>query len=315
MTNSAHISGEQTQEISGPSGESLSPSASLQRSLESRLRVLLDVNGSPEYALTWKHWAMPSGQPICALRASPRRTSGNGCGGWRTPTGRDGRDGVKRMENDRGKYRLQDQAATAGWPTPNQWDAERGSESRETKQARGSGGVNLAQTCKMAGWLTPTALSFDGSHQPGKNRSIDETEKLLAGWGTPTERDHKDAASTLENTPINGLLGRQASLAGWASPSAHGSAGEISEDLERVGNKWRNKKTGRILQTNLATDAKLLLSGATTSLSTAGTEKRGALNPEHSRWLMGYPAEWLSCVDWGTPSSRNSRQRSLGLIC
>lgn len=34
----------------------------------------------------------------------------------------------------------------------------------------------------------------------------------LAGWATPTSRDYKDGASTLENTPINGLLGRQVSL-------------------------------------------------------------------------------------------------------
>jgi len=64
-------------------------SAVLQRSLENRLRARLDVNGSPEYVLTWKHWDMPAGRPICALRASRRRTSGNGCGlelkTWPTP--------------------------------------------------------------------------------------------------------------------------------------------------------------------------------------------------------------------------------------
>jgi DNA (cytosine-5)-methyltransferase 1 len=28
-------------------------------------------------------------------------------------------------------------------------------------------------------------------------------------WMTPTARDHKDGATTLANTPVNGLLGRQ----------------------------------------------------------------------------------------------------------
>ena len=64
-------------------------SVALQLSLESKLQAALDVNGSPEYALTWKQWAMPSGPPICALRASARRTSASVSSsersGWPTP--------------------------------------------------------------------------------------------------------------------------------------------------------------------------------------------------------------------------------------
>src|SRR5690606_9596908 len=73
----------------GGRGDGLWSSAVLQLSLENRLRARLDVNGSPEYELTWKQWGMPSGPPICALRASARRTSGKGFGGWRTPSGSD----------------------------------------------------------------------------------------------------------------------------------------------------------------------------------------------------------------------------------
>lgn len=45
----------------------------------------MDVNGSLEYALTWSSWDMPSGPPICRLRASARRTRANGFIGWPTP--------------------------------------------------------------------------------------------------------------------------------------------------------------------------------------------------------------------------------------
>lgn len=71
----------------GPLFDLLSPSASLQSSLENRLRVRLDVNGSPEYVLTWKHWDMPAGPPICALRASARSMRGHASGGLPTPSG------------------------------------------------------------------------------------------------------------------------------------------------------------------------------------------------------------------------------------
>ena len=53
------------------------------------MRQNLDVNGSQEYALTWKRWDMESGPPICALRASGRRTSDSGCGGWHSPQAHD----------------------------------------------------------------------------------------------------------------------------------------------------------------------------------------------------------------------------------
>ena len=69
----------------GRSFDASSPSAILQQSLVNRLRRRMAVYGSPEYVLTWKSWDMPSGPPICALRASGHRTSDKGCGGWGTP--------------------------------------------------------------------------------------------------------------------------------------------------------------------------------------------------------------------------------------
>jgi hypothetical protein len=62
-------------------------SASLQLSMENRLRERLDVNGSPWCDLTWKRQDMPSGLPILRLARSGRGTKGHGISGLPTPSG------------------------------------------------------------------------------------------------------------------------------------------------------------------------------------------------------------------------------------
>src|SRR5438094_4555802 len=75
-----------TNDTCGPLFSGSSPSASLQRSLESRLRERMDVNGSPEYVLTWKEWDMPAGVPICALQAKLSLIRDSDFSGLPTPT-------------------------------------------------------------------------------------------------------------------------------------------------------------------------------------------------------------------------------------
>jgi len=50
--------------------------------------------------------------------------------------------------------------------------------------------------------------------------------------------------------------------------------------------------------------------GIATSCSPALTEKRGALSPAHSRWLMGFPAAWDSCGAMAMQLCRNLRRNS-----
>src|SRR5690606_26725033 len=212
----------------GGHGGGSSTSVDLQLSLASRLRQKLDVNGSPEYGLTWKQWDMPSGPPICALRASARRTLGSGYGGWRTPSGSDGEGGemdilLAQREGYQPKLKLRDQAKLAGWPTPIEDDA-----SNVTRQ---SGAFqSLARTAQIAGWLTPRA---------------DESASDRKQSGKPN---------------LQGLA--------------------------------------------------RMASGTMQSGSPAPTERRGALNPALSLWLMGFPEEWLSCGVRAMQSSRRSRRRS-----
>src|SRR3990167_2937794 len=75
-----------TSATSGRSSGASLRSAALSASLASRLMAKLDLDGSPEYVLTWRRVAMASGSSVYRLRASARRTSANACSGWPTPT-------------------------------------------------------------------------------------------------------------------------------------------------------------------------------------------------------------------------------------
>ncbi len=183
----------------GPLFTRSSPSAALQRSLENRLRARMDVNGSPEYALTWKIWDMPAGVPICALRASARPISGSGSTGWPTPD-------ANAMNDGEGLATFQARQKVL-----------------KAKHHNGNGaGMPLAIACQLTGWPSPNTpsggRSVAGSDATGKTAdgrkhtaSLEHAAKF-AGWPTPTSRDGKDGASDLSNTPINCLLGRQVSL-------------------------------------------------------------------------------------------------------
>jgi len=172
----------------------------------------MDVDGSPEYELTWSQWDMPWGPPICRLRASARRTSGSGYGGWPTPNAG--------PQND----------------TDTRWMERRARIKAERKNGNGFG-MTLGMAAQIAGWRTPS-----GSDGEGESMDI-----LLA------------------------------------------------------------QREGYSPKLKLRVQAHL---GQIQSGSPVQTERRGALNPALSLWLMGYPDEWLSCGVRAMQSSRRLRRCS-----
>jgi hypothetical protein len=196
-----------TNVTSGPLFSASSQSADLQSSLESRLRARTDVNGSPEYVLTWKTWDMPAGLPICALRASARHTSGHEFIGWPTPTvpngGRSPKGGMSLTGlTEDGKKRQVDtqfivRMVLRGWPTPDTMDGPHG--------ARGVSSNPKHQSAKsvdaiVKGWATPQANDWKGPNNSGMNTTSAHGLATQAGgalnpefvcWlmGFPTEWD------------------------------------------------------------------------------------------------------------------------------
>ena len=137
------------------------------------------------------------------------------------------------------------------WPTPR----ASANENRQTKptpsQSAGKHGMNLATTAAM--WPTPQTDSFrsrggarkhekgldgmardwptpmatDGNKPSAGNRKSADLTSASQMWMTPTARDHKDGATTLANTPVNGLLGRQV----LATPTAGSDTSEPRRTL------------------------------------------------------------------------------------
>jgi hypothetical protein len=143
----------------GPFSTSLSNSADLQRSLGSKLRARLEGNGSPLYALTWRHWDMLSGPPICALRARAHPTSGNGSSGAQsgrpTPNTPSGGPNVKSTDKHTGGMDLDGAVTLVGWPTATTRDWKSSASNLHGANARPPNEV-----ARLAGW--PTTRSADG---------------------------------------------------------------------------------------------------------------------------------------------------------
>jgi hypothetical protein len=233
-----------------------------------------------EYSLTWKEWAMPARGPICALRASARPTSGSACSGWPTPKAREDGRTLEDYEKGRQKGYKTRKGKTSGGPASKQ------------------GGLAIA--AQLAGWATPMVPSGGRTvagertetGREGKPQSPHlETQALLAGWATPTANLGRNETSGRKpdslHHPGQTLHDQVWGLAGWQTPKGN----------EKV-------RSDEFLKGREPNGEEALAFGPGLISSRAGTEKLGALNPEHSRWLMGFPAAWGCCAGTGMPSCR-----------
>lgn len=236
----------------------------LQRALTAALECGLSSQAmAPEYQHKWKRRRTAQGLLIPRLIARPRRTCATGCSGWPTPDAQD--------------FGSRD----------NRWQERR--EEIRAKCINGNGfGLTLGMAASLAGWPTPVADDDNKTPEThlamkqrmgerdgtGANRTAITSLQVmaqLAGWGTASARDGKDAGAAFENdpsmVPVAARLPRQAAALASGPPSTSSPAGTASPDGARV------------------------------------------LNPGHSAWLMGYPLSWLKCGWISVMATRSPRRR------
>ncbi len=147
-----------------------------------------------------------------------------------------------------------------------------------------TGGVNLQTAALLAGWPTPTATDGKGGYQGGRIRN----GKLST--------DRLDVA---------------AQLAGWPTPTTSNDRSPCPQEAMRTYRDNGTKIQKRLQDVAaLCGPARLTASGEMLIGSTAGMDGGGQLDPDHSRWLMGFPPEWEECAPTETLSTLKRRQRS-----
>lgn len=156
----------------------------------------------------------------------------------------------------------------------------------------------------VAGWLhqtlgNPKHLGW----RLGAGNIEDQRAATAAIWPTPAAADLAGGRSNPEGTTATGMRpdGKKAQV---------GLPGAMKTT-------WRTPTVGDVDATMHAdTQQQVMLarqmadatepSGPTPTGSSATTEKRGAPNPSHPCWLMGYPMHWLIAAD-RTPKPSRSR--------
>jgi len=264
---------------------------------------------------------------------SPPHTSASASGGaladWRSPDHNqrggsyaDPEKALARLSSGH-QINLEDQVVLVGWTTPQAHDSTGRSPTQKDLHGKKHGCKCLAldaqEVIPLADWATPTVGNADGSQQakdasptgrrPDGSKATVSLNQIaqLAGWPTPQTTDAPNMSQN-RGADHGGCRARQTpqsvqGLVGWATPTVQDSSNNAGPSQFRRNSLPLNCEVTLV-------QGETVPPGPTSTSSPVATAKRGALNPAHSRWLMGYPAACDSCGATAMQSCRKERQTS-----
>lgn len=127
----------------------------------------------------------------------------------------------------------------------------------------------------------------------------------ISGWPTATAQDGNRGRRPPRPWDTGLPLDQAAALAAWPTSRATDSTGGLVSRSETGG-----LNDAVLLAIVPDQPARITADGTVLTGSSAAMPSGGQLSPEHSRWLMGFPAGWGSCGAMATRLSRRSPRRS-----
>lgn len=176
--------------------------------------------------------------------------------------------------------------------------------------------VSLGSTMYRLTWkarATPSGRSICALRASVPRTSASEFSSSPFGWPTPTRTDSESSGSSHPRTATHHqgtTLTEAARLSGWGTPTADEPGGTADELLARKASMLARGIIQGVSVTQLAHQAQLTAFGAEPNGCSVEMGKLGQLNPDLSRWLMGFPIAWGNCAPMGTRSSRRSPPNS-----
>lgn len=175
-------------------------------------------------------------------------------------------------------------------------------------------------TFGLRGYLSSPSVALQSSLESRLKRRLDGAGSILFAltWrvkGTPAGRPYCQLAASARPISETGFGSWPTPMAGTPAQKGYNEAGNTDSGRKTVAlAMWPtpnvpNGGRSRAPHT-MSAQASLTASGMTPNGSTAQTEKPGQLDPDHSRWVMGYSVEHLNCAPTETPSFLKS-QRNL----